>query len=79
MQEITLEITDEKQTIELQFEKGSAAPTDWYTGDYEITPRISEQTLPTKKKTMRDDVTVYGIPKWETANPYGTTAVIGEL
>lgn len=68
-----------KRPLRIRILKGGGAVTDWYTGDYEVTPRISEQTLPTKAKTMRDDVTVYGIPKWETSNPYGTTAVIGEL
>jgi len=51
---------------------------DWYSGPYEVTPARREQYLRTRDKTMRDDVTVHEIPYYQTANPYGTTFVIGE-
>lgn len=51
---------------------------DWYEGPYEVTPTRYEQWLHTRDKTMRADVNVHEIPYYETANPYGTTYVIGE-
>ena len=49
-----------------------------YTGSYEATPTMSEQVLPTRSKTMRDDVTVHAIPVTQTTNPSGGyTAIIG--
>ena len=56
----------------------SGHSVDWYTGDYEVTPTRYEQYLPTQGKTMREDVNVHEIPYYQTANPYGTTFVIGE-
>ena len=52
---------------------------DWYEGSYEVTPHIGGQILPTKEKTMRDDLTVNAIPYAETTNiGGGYTATIGE-
>lgn len=49
-----------------------------YTGDYEVTPTVEEQTLPTKNKSMRDDLVVHEIPYFETSNlSGGYTAIIG--
>lgn len=47
-----------------------------YTGEYEVVPRVSEQTLPTALKTMRRDVTVHGVPRYDVENEYGTTVSI---
>ena len=48
-----------------------------YTGSYEATPTMAEQVLPTRSKTMRDDVTVHAIPFTQTSNPSGGyTAII---
>lgn len=48
-----------------------------YEGDYVVTPRADAATvLPTKDKTMQDDVTVQKIPYYETANPTGDTVYI---
>lgn len=52
---------------------------DWYEGVYDVTPKITEQTMPTKDKTMREDVTIFSIPYAETTNiGGGYTATIGE-
>ena len=49
-----------------------------YEGSYEITPRVVEQTLETKDKSMIDDVTVNAIPYVEVSNVGGGfTATIG--
>lgn len=42
---------------------------DPYEGDYEITPKIEHQTLPTKFKSCNDDIVVHGIPYREEINP----------
>ena len=49
-----------------------------YEESYEVTPTMGEQVLPTRSKTMRDDVTVHAIPYTKTTNPSGGyTAIIG--
>jgi hypothetical protein len=48
-----------------------------YSGDYEITPRVESQTLPTKNKVLRDNMEVKEIPYYETSNEYGNTIYIG--
>ena len=48
-----------------------------YKGAYEVTPTMGEQVLPTRSKTMRDDVTVHAIPYTQTTNESGGyTAII---
>lgn len=49
-----------------------------YAGEYEVTPRLNEQILPTQNTRMRDDVTVHEIPITRTSNPQdGLTVLIG--
>lgn len=49
-----------------------------YAGEYAVVPTFDAQTLPTKNKTMRDDVVVQGIPFSEVSNPQdGITVTIG--
>lgn len=42
-----------------------------YEESYEVTPTTGEQVLPTRSKTMRDDVTVHAIPYHEATNDSG--------
>ena len=42
-----------------------------YEGEYEVTPRISSQTLATAKKLMQDDVTIKAIPYFDVSNTAG--------
>ena len=53
----------------------SEVPT--YEGEYEITPKVNAQTIETRSKTMKDDLTVLAIPYYETSNPTGKTVYIG--
>jgi hypothetical protein len=46
-----------------------------YEGDYEVTPKVSEQTLPTAKKLMSKDVTIKEIPYFEVGNNSGGDTV----
>lgn len=47
-----------------------------YEGEYIVTPRTTQQSLETKHKTMRDDVTVLEIPYYQTSNEAGGYTVI---
>ena len=49
-----------------------------YEGEYEVTPRVNEQTLPTTKKFLEKDVKIEKIPYFEVSNSSGgTTVTIG--
>lgn len=49
-----------------------------YTGDYNVIPRVYEQTLETKDKVMTDNVTVEVIPLSKVINlSNGYTVTIG--
>lgn len=50
---------------------------DPYTGSYTITPKVDEQTMATRNKLMKDNVTIKAIPYYETDNNLGTTIYIG--
>lgn len=53
---------------------------DIYDGDYEVTPKtMSEVTLETKSKTMKDNVTVLKTPQYEVSNEAdGVTLILGD-
>lgn len=46
-----------------------------YVGDYEVTPKTSEQTLRTKDKHLTEDVTIKSIPYFETSNNSGGNTI----
>lgn len=49
-----------------------------YMGEYNITPKVEAQTIPTAQKFMTDDVQIKAIPYFETSNNYdGETVYIG--
>lgn len=73
---LRLAVAPGAETLKLHLEAGHSV--DWYAGPYEVVPKRADQTLPTKDKTMSADVLVHEIPYYQTANPYGTTFVIGE-
>ena len=50
--------------------------TEYYAGDYEVTPRAkSSVVLNTEKKIMKQDVVIKKIPYYETSNASGGTTV----
>lgn len=51
-----------------------------YEGSYEVTPKMSRQVvLSTKKKLMKDDVTVLKTPQFEVSNEAGgITLILGD-
>ena len=48
-----------------------------YDDGYIVTPRVYAQTLNTKNKLMKDNVSVLAIPYYETSNLSGKTVYIG--
>ena len=46
-----------------------------YVGDYEVTPKINEQSLQTKDKHLTENVTIKSIPYFETSNTSGGNTV----
>ena len=77
MEELVLVLDGEEELVlSLEDAVGSFYPP--YEGEYEVTPRLTEQTLETNGTVMADDVTVHQIPVVYTSNPYnGKTVVIG--
>lgn len=50
---------------------------EYYEGNYTVTPKArTAQTLQTKNKTMKENVTVLEVPFFETSNEKGTTIYI---
>ena len=48
---------------------------EYYEGEYEITPKVESQIMPTAQKTMTDDVTVHAIPYFDVSNHAGGSTV----
>jgi hypothetical protein len=50
-----------------------------YQGEYNVTPKIVEQTLPTKEKLLLEDMTIKAIPFFNVSNTSGgSTVYIGK-
>lgn len=61
-------------------EMGTGGRLPDYEGDYEVTPRLVEQVLPTNGRSMNDDVTVREVPVARVSNPSnGKTVTICAL
>lgn len=52
-----------------------AVERESYDGPYEITPKVEAQTMATKGKVMRSDVTVLEVPVYRVTNASGGTTV----
>lgn len=46
-----------------------------FEGEYSVTPETYEQVIPTAFKRMKDDLTVFAIPYYETTNETGGNTV----
>ena len=46
-----------------------------YTGDYEVTPKVEKQTMPTKDKILINDMTIEAIPFYNVSNTSGGSTV----
>ena len=59
-----------KQDVTLNV--NSAPP---YEGEYEVTPKVTEQTLPTAQKLLEENVHIKEIPYFEVSNNSGGNTV----
>lgn len=59
----------------------SSGAAEDYTGEYNITPQITSQTMHTRDKRMIDDLVVNSIPYFNVSNPQGGETIIigGEI
>lgn len=71
---------------EINIDFGTEAEVDFdfgldacYTGSYEATPSLGEQTIPTANKTMLSDIHIDPIPVSKVISPQGSgyTVTIG--
>ena len=46
-----------------------------YEGPYDVTPKVTAQTLQTAQKFMREDVSVRAIPYFDVSNPAGGNTI----
>lgn len=75
--EMKIEGITEVLGMELEEGGGYTPGLPCYDGSYDITPKVTGQTMETKNKTMRDDVIIRGIPFEAVSNGAGTTITIG--
>ena len=47
----------------------------YFNGDYEVVPKVENQSLETKDKLMAKDVLIKSIPYYEVSNPQGGNTV----
>ncbi len=73
------EMSESDTTFDVSFDESVVIEqytnADPYDGDYEVTPRIAAQTLPTAGKLMAQDVTVREIPRYDVSNTSGGTTI----
>lgn len=46
-----------------------------YEGEYIITPKVTEQIIPTKEKVLAEDMTIKSIPYFDVSNNSGGNTV----
>lgn len=79
-QTLELDMAAGDQTLELTFDNFQRVDgaADYYDVAYDVTPLITAQRLPTRSKTMRDDVRIDMIPTREIPNAAGgVTFIVG--
>lgn len=72
-----VEIDASKKDLEFESPYSVYIEGEIYDGDYEVTPKVDAQSLPTATKVMLQDVQINKIPYFETSNEYGNTIYIG--
>lgn len=63
--------------VNVKESKGVYNAGDPYTGEYEVTPAVTDKILKTKQKLLSEDITIKSIPYIEIPNETGTTVIIG--
>lgn len=82
-QSFDVAFTETDRTFDIGFENLLLVPEkldfEYYTGNYEVIPEVTEQVLQTKQKMMEEDVIVKPVPYAEVSNTSnGTTVTIGK-
>ena len=72
-----VEIDASKKDLEFESSYSVYIEGEISDGDYEVTPKVDAQSLPTATKVMLQDVQINKIPYFETSNEYGNTIYIG--
>lgn len=75
-----IDVTEDITTNQLDFEvdiKFIENPPN-YDGPYEVIPKMYDQTLGTKRKTLAEDIHVLEIPSYVTSNEHGYSFIIGD-
>lgn len=76
-----IELSLEKEELELNFGEVTVVHEGFlpfYDGEYEVTPRKSEQILETENKSMKENVKINPITYSAVDNPFGgQTVTIG--
>ena len=77
---VSLKVDNEK-SVSMKVEATTVINGVRYEGDYEVTPTTERQVLPTKNKSMVDDMTIHPIPIYEVSNTSGgnTVYIAGEI
>lgn len=57
--------------LDITFDAQAGGRLPYYDGDYSVSPRLEQQTLHTKNKSMHDDVIIDPIFYSEVSNPEG--------
>ena len=73
--ELDISINGQDNTLDMTIEHGSGGKLPVYDGEYEVIPKIEEQSLATKNKSMTDDVHIQPIPYSEVSNTEGGVTV----
>lgn len=86
---VDVEFLEEETVLDIELEDSEEFDIDFsetldtgvygdseYEGVYEIVPKVDAQSLPTKEKYLKEDVTIHGVPYFETDNEVGTTVYI---
>lgn len=75
--ELEADFEELDQSMDVDFELVHIVNTavEKYEGDYAVTPKTEPQVLPTKGKTMAEDVTILPIPIFTVSNTSGGNTV----
>jgi hypothetical protein len=75
--ELEADFSEDSMELESDFENLQIVNIagDPYIGDYAVTPKTEQQILPTKGKTMAEDVTIHPIPIFTVSNTSGGNTV----
>lgn len=82
-EKLNVDFSTRNEKIKVDFEHLQVVfdPTgvEHYKGDYTVTPKVEEQSLPTAKKYLAEDVRIKEIPFFEVSNlEGGQTVFIGK-